>query len=139
MWRRQLLIILIALALPLQAYAAASMLWCGPVHPSRVVQSQGEHHARSAHEHGSGASSSEAHVPHHADGPVDASGAQPQSDTGSSKCSLCAVCSVGVALLPTVQMLGVSATPASVVLQPARLPAAFLTGGIERPPRAVLA
>ena len=141
MWRRRLLIVLLVLALPLQGYAAAGMLWCAPVHPSQalhvqhVPHAQGEPAAHSAHSHGTAVSAGEAHAPHHAGATADEEGAQ----TGGGKCSQCAVCNVGVALLPAVPLLGVPRAPESVVLQPSRLPAAFLTGGIERPPRALRA
>ncbi len=137
MLRRRLLMFVLCLALPLQGYAAASMLWCGPGLASKVVQAQGEHQGHAAHRHSAGVSSGEAHALQHVGAHADEHGAQP--DTGSAKCSLCAVCSVGMALLPTVPVIGVSPMPESIAPQPLRLLAAFLTGGVERPPRTVLA
>jgi hypothetical protein len=140
MWRRRLLIVLLVLALPLQGYAAASMLGCAPVPPSPAAHEQDAHAAHAAHashKHGAGVSLAEGHAPHHTAASADEDNAHAVS--GGGKCSQCAVCSVGVALLPALPLLDATAAPQSVVRQPSRLPAAFLTGGIERPPRTLRA
>lgn len=126
---RFLLTVMLLLALPLQGYAAASMLRCAPSHHG-VAQAQSPLHA--AH-HGHAADAG--HAAHHDAGTA--------GDTdhahGKYGCSACAACCVGGAL--TASPSGVAA---SSQLHERPLPvlqtfAAFITDGPERPPRTVLA
>jgi hypothetical protein len=133
-FRRAVVLLLVALALPLQAVAAAAMLHCQPaagghaaVHgadradPAAGLAGQGAH----ASDHG------------HADG--HAHTAPPgDADAGPGSahaCSACATCCT-LAGVP-VMVLGVPAPePTPAARGDAPPPAAmFLTSGVERPPR----
>lgn len=125
---RGLLICLIALALPVQGIAAATLRFCGPGHEpqARVVDSAA---------HGHHAANGLATAPA-ADGAGQAAeGAQ----AGHLKCSVCAACCMGSALpaspltLPVVE---------PVVEPSAPVPARYVGpdgAGLERPPKPELA
>jgi hypothetical protein len=124
---RWLLTVLLALSLPLQGFAATSMLLCGPLHQGSMQPMQ-PHHAA--------ADTSSAHAKHHGD----RAAAAEQVDQDSiakvyGQCSLCAACCAALALTPHVPVLHAARAGdryAPVQFEPA---AGFLTGGIERPPR----
>lgn len=128
LWRL-MLAWLLAMALPLQGYAAHALMLCGPAHhQSPLVTTQ----ATAAHEHhGEHAD----HAAHHAEPAQadDAEQAQPGGHAGA--CSVCASCCNAAALvtsLPVADFL----PPAPVAV--ATVPVAHarvLTGGLERPPR----
>jgi hypothetical protein len=126
---------LLGLALPLQGYAASSMLLCGTSHHGP----QPEQRQPQAPAQG------EAAV-HHPAAPADASAAQPDADTahahaaGSGKtvagqCSVCAACCNAAALVST--LVPPLVVPKATVYSVARLEphAGFMPGGLERPPR----
>ena len=129
---------LLALALPLQGLAAATMAACGPGHGGH---GQGHEHAmphdaQHAHGHGLGADVTSAD-----DATADAATADEVPSTQhSQKCSVCASCCIASAGLPAHAVVAEPATSAEsfVDLEPGSAPV-FLTGGLERPPRSFLA
>jgi hypothetical protein len=133
---RWVVTLLLALSLPLQGFAATSMLMCGPSHqvPS---QSMPAHHATAQpHAHDMAA----ANAAHH--GAVAAPGDSDDAGNGAEtyrKCSQCAACNVTLAPAPPLLVLHearVADHYEPVQIEPG---AGFLTGGIERPPRSILA
>lgn len=123
---RLVLVWLIALALPVQGVAGVTMLHCAPSHHPAQAAPHHHHAAQGA-------------APAHAGHGASMAHAHQAADKGG--CSACAACCAGAAL-------AVPATPPALVLQDARQPvlaavgpppAAFITGGPERPPRPVLA
>ncbi|WKB54004.1 hypothetical protein [Eleftheria terrae] len=144
MWRylRLALMCLLALALPVQGTAAATLIACGPGHARLAGPWE-----RSAHAHGdASAPHGEDAVPAHPGAseashpPATSSGDTAQLDRLSKvSCSACAACCASAALpsaAPAFAPLRFDAGYSSTV--PLRL-AAFLTGGPDRPPRHVLA
>jgi hypothetical protein len=156
MWMliRTTLIWLMAIALPVQGAAAATMLACGP----------GHHGASAAHSHAAAepahvhAGSTEPHVHpdghaalghadsgHHGHDQEIPSGSESAAADGNEvhkaagKCSACASCCT-VAVLPT-SVLPIGSPPAvdRVVTVFQAQSAVFMTGGPERPPRTILA
>lgn len=124
---RLLLMCLMAVALPVQGYAAAGAVHCAAMHERMHATAAAEHH------HDDGAMAS-----HHHEAVAD------DHDSGKGgpagfKCSACAACCVALGLpssaldLPAVR--ADSAAPGIVSASPA----AFLTSGPERPPRHPLA
>jgi len=129
---------LLALAVPVQGFAAASMFNCGPGHAGKA-SSQALVHAGHVHDHDRAAPDH-----HHADAgvvaDVDSSAdghATPAVHKGS--CSACASCCTAAGLPST--LIGFDAiTFHDAVVPLGAVPvAAFLTGGTERPPRPFLA
>ena len=138
---------LVALAVPIQGYAAAAMLGCGPEHHRMAgLQSQAatadssdpavEQHSPDAHagmagdhHHGDSAEPSHAHV-------LKMQGSSGKAGKGS--CTPCASCCV-VAALPTTVVVFEPVPPVDffVPLAP-RSVASFVTEGPERPPRSIL-
>jgi hypothetical protein len=157
---RWLFSLLLCVALPMQGFAASTLMLCGSNHSAmlaaqsgaRVEQAQQGHeqhgHAMNAHHH---AEAGDAHAApaHHA--PSDAASAGPADptdsghgfampdDTSSGKCSLCAACCGAVALAATPLLVTVEA--ASPVYGPALTERAVTRplAGLERPPRFPLA
>ncbi|MGY4830446.1 hypothetical protein ACVNIS_17885 [Sphaerotilaceae bacterium SBD11-9] len=126
---RTLLMCLLMLALPVQGWAMQRMLFCTP-DPHAVV------HAPAEMEH-----SAHHHMDHSkADASVAAADAQPHhADAGHGKCSACASCCTGLALLATALAFG--ATPPAPTYT-----AAVFTGHsghvphrLDRPPRSTRA
>jgi hypothetical protein len=150
--------VLLALALPLQGLAAATMIACGPAHPHDVAHALDRNEA-SAHEAQGGVTSAHHHDEHaprlgavaehaHADAlAADSTAADdpmaaddPSSTTPGQKCSVCASCCTTSAGLPTAAVVAEPAALAdSHVDEERATPPAFLTGGPERPPRSFLA
>lgn len=138
---------LLALALPLQGFAASSMLLCGASHH----QPQAEQSQPETQGHGEGAV-------HHHGTMVDASALQPDSSGAAhleadtehahpaksgkavaGQCSVCAACCNAAALVST--LVPPLAVATATVYSVARLEphAGFTPGGLERPPRPTLA
>lgn len=119
---------LIAVALPIQGVAAATMLHCGST-AGQQAAAWTQSHAGHAHHHDVTAQSDgvpEAHHSHHHGG-------------GKLSCSACASC-CSAAALPAVQIVLASQTLAETAIVSFRLPlVVFLTDGPERPPRTILA
>jgi len=134
-----MLIWVLAVALPVQGVAAATMLACGPHHRhSGASASPTSHAPRSVSHH------SHLHVPNAA-APARAAAADMKGDTATlaeapaHKCSACASCclSAGVAT-EAIVFLAVD-SPDLFARLVTRTPAAYVTEGPERPPRRVLA
>ena len=129
---RRLAVWLLALAIPLQGLAAATMLHCTPLRADAIA------HAGHAH-HGSSAAGHHAHEGAAAD--AQAASAAPH-DHGSGvtpsvhKCSACAACNVGVGLPSTLAALPEPPAEPAAHPAPASVRTAFLTPGPDRPPRA---
>ena len=143
---RTLFIWLLALAVPVQGAAAATMAFCGPSHHGGAAadQMQSVGPADQAH-HIASASSEHAH--HHVAPSADEVSAAPADSTPTSafsqaskhKCSACAsCCSVGAILNAVVAVPTpvLSPTLFSTVVPSV---AAFAADGPDRPPRHVLA
>lgn len=153
---RTVLIWFVALAVPAQGMAAATMMHCGPTHhgaqaAQRKVQAlpdalQAAPEAHAAHGHAS-------HVAAHArmasdtgqnTTSLDASGtAQPDKDTDPvkvtkatyQKCSACASCCAGVALPSTAVMPPMIDPAREVTVLLPSCAASVVIDGPERPPR----
>ena len=90
-WVRIVIVWLLALALPVQALASATMLHCGPSHQRMHASSLGTTpHAAAHHDH---AQHQAASAPDH-----DAARGAPLADLGKYKCSACASCGSAYAL-----------------------------------------
>jgi hypothetical protein len=128
-WRKLFLVVLLALSLPAQSFAAASMN-CEPSHFGGDGASA-QHAAldESTHLHMHGAMMADGlHHSHH------------QGDAHPAHtCPACAACCFGMALpvVPTVAAAP-GAVHLSVPLPPVVRVASFLTDGVERPPRTSL-
>lgn len=126
---------LLAVALPIQGYAAQTMMLCGPASHPGVI----EDHAAHAHDH-AGMAGHEAHAM--ADEGVaaqDADDAQPTQAPHAGKCSVCSSCCNVVGLTTTVVSLAVAPPdlPEVPTLQAAH--DRVMVGGLDRPPRSALA
>ena len=126
-----ILLWLLALVVPIQGYAATTMLLCNAMHDQATL---------SANAHATAQES----VPacHHDDGVSTTTHGDKKPVSGKhvdTKCSACASCCVSVTLLPATLDLN-PLRPAPVIVSTA--PIAFFTGfipsGIERPPRNIL-
>jgi len=141
-WFKLVIVWLIALALPAQGLASATMAHCGPSH-ERMQATQvgaGHHHGFDAgvsfHSHGAQTADAADHSPATAHGAY-----QPDkfSDLGQYKCSSCASCCAGVALpsvMPRVAAPDLTATYCGAAVFAI---GAFATDGPDRPPRLHLA
>ena len=138
---------LLVLALPVQGFAASTMLLCGAGHHGTVQATEGGHdHASHMHmgaQDVSAVSESAAHD-HAADTPLshEDSAFSPLTAKHANvmgKCSACAACCT-VAFLPT-NVIAFTAPAPSRVLPVVELTthAGFIADGLERPPRLPLA
>ncbi|MED5622383.1 hypothetical protein [Ideonella sp. BN130291] len=123
---RLLALWLIAVALPIQGVAAATMLHCAgmPSHEAAVAGPGDHHEGHGGHHHAGAATepAGDAHATHHPAG-------------GKHSCSACASCCSATAL-PAMPLLLVSqGVTEPLTPDPERPLVAFLTGGPERPPR----
>lgn len=125
---RSLWICLLALALPVQGFAAAQMMPCGPAHES--MHDARMHAHEPAHDHGD-------QVALHAH--ADAAAQDPSSPLAQHSCSACAACCVGMALPSSAPVLAAPAESAMRDTAGGAAEPVFLTSGLERPPRPVLA
>ena len=144
---RFMLMWLLALAIPVQGFAAASMLGCGTGHHGAAgghSHALGMHqHAIDTPQHSYGVEGDEmAHAIHHQHAVgIQGDTHKAHAGTTSSKapCSACASCCTSAALPATpVVFEAMHAPDAFVLLAPHRV-ASFISGGPERPPRSVLA
>jgi hypothetical protein len=130
---RRLAVWLLALAIPLQGLAAATMLHCVPLRGDASAHADQEHHgspAAAQHAHGGDAA---AHAQATGAAPHDHDGGVAPAD---HKCSACAACNVGVGLPSTLAALPQPPAVSEAHPVPATVRTAFLTSGPERPPRA---
>lgn len=141
---RSLLIWLMALALPIQAVAAASMLHCGAAHrlmqggSLAAVAPDGHDavHDATPHQHADSSAGLDADLS--AGDSSDASlSASPLGDDFT--CSACANCCSAVALPSRLVRLPAPAIEAHATALPASGLVSFVPGGIDRPPRTFLA
>ena len=129
---RFVLMCLLSVALPVQGFAAYSMAGCGPGHHGVLVSraEQGHHHdVASGHDHAHGTVLAESSPHQHSQG----------DPSKPDKCSACASCCSATALpsLPVV-LQSPALTDHFAPLETSGV-AAFLSEGLERPPRFVLA
>jgi hypothetical protein len=134
---KTLLIWLLALALPMQGHAAAIMFTCQTtlelpshsmtqaMHVDHVMDADDMHH----HDHASVPQTSNADLHH----------AGPDKHHHHSSCSTCAVCCIGMAVMPAAldwqpPYTGAELAPAS----PAVSFAGHIPAGPDRPPRSIL-
>lgn len=144
---RFLIVWLMAVALPLQALASATMLHCGPSHERmQGSRSSAGADALSPHVHGpSLAAASDDHdvvvasAGHAGSQSADAAQPDKRADPGQYKCSACAAC-CSIGALPSLALAVPSPAVAPTVFF-AVVPTvgAFAAAGPERPPRIVLA
>ena len=145
--QRIIIALVLAFALPLQGVAAATMAACGPSHHRMegVAQAHshfdhdgqpeaqtGVHDHSSLHSQQQSLAGGQAHSDHHAaHGGLD--------KVSKYKCSACASC-CAVAAIPS-SLLTLESVSLPEFFAPLELSgiAAFLTEGLERPPRTVLA
>lgn len=139
---RLILAWLVLAALPLQGWAAASMLFCGPAQRAAVhakaqaakAAPAGDHAMHAGHHDMQGA-----HGQHHADaGTADAEAggpAQPVTDS-THTCGVCAACCHAVALAQTMQWAGASDAPGAHLAEPLVTVLARPSPVPDKPPRA---
>jgi hypothetical protein len=143
---------LLAVALPAQGIAAATMSHCGPDHRGAVPTGV---HAGHSHDHGATlAMRSHQHqhdqgTPVHAHGGDDVTGATTGDHQAAkaftlqkvskASCSACASCCAGAALPSAIATFEASPAHDGVVAWLPRAVPAFFTDGPDRPPRTVLA
>ena len=147
MWRalRFAFVCLLAFALPLQGVTAATMAACGmaagdsqATGMDHTSQHQGGAPKGDGHSHASGESHDHASHAHAAAQPSDEESSSSQ-ESQSQKCSVCASCCVGTALpAEPLSFASVKLADHFARLVP-RSVAAFVTEGLERPPRLFLA
>lgn len=144
---RFLLLWLMMLALPVQGFAAAGMLFCGPGHHNGNTQavSAAEHPPgmAMAHSHEDGASA-DASPDQHSGHAHHASAEKPQpgklnlDKLGADKCSVCSACCNATALPVTGIATPVIAPHAGPVPAESAFFAGFIAASLERPPRHLL-
>lgn len=131
---RWLLTALVALAIPVQGIAAVRMLHCAAGHerPQATRTVAHDHAGHDAH-HGAphGADTNLAMADGHAPAPDD-----DHALPGGTGCSACATCCAGMGLPAAEVRLGGTAPEAPVADLRADAVPPFLTGGLDRPPRA---
>ncbi|WP_308112568.1 MULTISPECIES: hypothetical protein [Paraburkholderia] len=133
-WRKLFLVVLLALSLPVQSFAAVSMK-CESSHVGgEGVSMLHENAGEATHQHD--------HAAMMADSANDIAGAHSQNDSHpggahhAHACSTCASCCFGGGLpVAPVAAISADAVHFAVPLAPSVRVASFLTDGIERPPR----
>lgn len=130
---------LVAMALPIQGLAAATMLSCGPGHHrlAAALAAEPADHDHAAHQHHASVSVSAEHDRDSAD----RSDAAPKDLHQLAKftCSACAACCVA-SVLPSAGVTFDPPKQTATFVLPALAPSVrFLTSGQERPPRLLLA
>ncbi|HUG24125.1 hypothetical protein [Piscinibacter sp.] len=142
---RLALLWLVAMALPLQGAAAATMLHCAPAHHRDAMSAAHDHHHGAAyqrHDHAHhGPLSTGEHTAHDTQTAEDdaATSAHGPDALNKVSCSACAACSSGIALPATPVLLSPPALVHGASPAPSFDAAVFLTDGPERPPRTLLA
>ena len=149
MWARirAVLTVLVVLAIPVQGFAVATMLSCGPGHERMAGGAVGGHaHDAAAHDaaiapHGHDRHDGvAAHVPAaYGSGDVAAPARAPFTPPADSKCSACAACCVASAI-PAAPLVVAIDRAASEEIACGRQPCVeFVVDRPEHPPRALLA
>jgi hypothetical protein len=140
-WLRLTLTWLLAIALPLQGWAAASMLHCGPVHDrmAHALLAGGPH----AHHHDAEAAAAHAsghqYHQHAMAGDANPGAHFDLGKLGHFKCSACSMCCTAAALPATLLEFDEVPLTHAFVQAAAVTAVSFLTSGPERPPRPLLA
>jgi cytochrome c553 len=106
---RHLLAWLVLAALPMQGFAAASMLFCGmPAQPAAQVHAPApDHHDHAAHGHG-----------HDVKADPSDGRQQAQADDQAHACGVCAACCHSAAIAPTPQVLALDSLPLAQAAEP---------------------
>ncbi|MBW0448910.1 hypothetical protein EN871_10730 [bacterium M00.F.Ca.ET.228.01.1.1] len=130
-WRKLILVLLLALSLPVQSFAAVSMM-CAPSEAEGDEPAASHLHLAGSVDQDSLVADIDGHEGHHHD-------LGPDSGHHPHACLACASCCVGAAL-PVVPVVSASTDliQFSAPLPPDAGVVLFLTGGIERPPRLIL-
>lgn len=141
MFVRTLLIWLLALALPAQGAAAATMAFCGPGHhESRTATHANPGPAAGHSDHGRDTQDAPKH--HAAAAQADEDGSATPAkfiQPAKQKCSACASCCSAAAILNTALDLPVPPPSRTLFIALAPTIGVFIADGPERPPRALLA
>ncbi|MDF2466674.1 MAG: hypothetical protein K0Q43_4909 [Ramlibacter sp.] len=136
---RLFLVWLVMAALPLQGWAAATMLYCGPAQKSAAHAKAHAQQAASHHDDMQAAHHDvqSAHAQHHVDAADAAAseGAQPVADSPHT-CGVCATCCHGVALAQTPQWPSITAAPGADLVEPLFFVLARPSPVPDKPPRA---
>ena len=127
-WRKLFLVVLLALSLPVQSFAAVSMICASSEVADDEASTSPHHHQPGAADGHAVVADSNDHEGHHHNG-----------GHHVHACPTCASCCVGAAL-PVAPTVSASADLIhfSVPLPPNAGVVLFLTSGIERPPRSIL-
>lgn len=131
---RLLLACLVMLAIPLQGFAAATMLFCAPGAPHHAAASGGGTHGAAGHDHAAHSHAPSQASQQAAQDAVDA--AHLTAADAAHACSVCAACCHSVAISDATALRAVAPppqfhrteAPVAVVSRPAVVP--------EKPPRA---
>jgi hypothetical protein len=143
---KTLLIWLLALALPVQGFAASIRLSCAPAH--RIVSSiKGVEHSHHSHhdEMSGGVISHDGVMDHHGIGDSSAHDnpsadlASEESKSQDASCSACAACCIGMAVIPSELTLAVDHNGLSILVASiASSFTGFVPAAPERPPRTLI-
>lgn len=136
---RTVLMWLLLLALPMQGYATATMVSCGPNHHRMAAAAQlVDAVSASATAHHSHHGMQGPHA-HEASAVADEQDTRHLSPASKFKCSACATCCVGAAL-PITPLVFAAAAPSGAPSSVFSIgPIGFQTDGPDRPPRTLLA
>ncbi|MCO5108813.1 MAG: hypothetical protein M9907_17270 [Burkholderiaceae bacterium] len=122
---------LVLAALPVQGFAAAAMLSCGPGHEEMAGAVEVRHAHASHGAHGT----AEPEAMGHATAPA----ATPLAAAGAFKCSACAACCVATAL-PASPLIVAAQRPTAEAIPERRQPSGdFVVERLEHPPRGFFA
>lgn len=139
---RSFLLCLMMLALPLQGFAAAAMLYCGtgPAHQAMQTQAATQD-SQQSHDHAAGAMQHDHHAQPidtaaqtQADQPTDQ--AQAQLPDAAHKCGVCAACCSVLALTDVAHAIAVPSLPPSDLAEPFVLIDTVPSRQPDKPPRA---
>ena len=123
------------MALPLQGFAAASMLFCGPGSHGAVLQQAHQHHGHTLHGDGDHHHDHAAHGGHSAD-----HAGAPEVEGGPAelphKCGLCSACCHAVALSGGLEPAAFDALPQASPAAPRQAEHSRASLVPDKPPRA---
>lgn len=130
---------LLALALPVQGYAAQAMLFCGPMHDRPAAASSAAGHDHGAHAHGSASLHHDEQAAEPGDGPAQALDGESAGKVSQAKCSVCASCCSMAAIASGHVAPDALRLSFDYALAPFEPHAGRTAGGLDRPPKARLA
>jgi hypothetical protein len=135
---RTVLAWLLLLAIPMQAMAAASMLYCGPAAKAAMRLQQAAGAQQHKHHHGEGAAAGhhESHAGHHTAAPADSKAADGSLPDSSHKCGVCAACCHSIAIAQMPQVIAVSTAPQAIRDEPPAPMHSRPSPVPDKPPRA---